>query len=138
MTCGECGRAITAEKKTNRHGTTYRYYRCTKRRLDYKCRQPVVQAAYLEEQIQEFLRRISVPQEIAAHVTDQLLEFAEEERATRASNLKRTEKTRASIERQLDALIKLRVRGLSGHRLAGFGFACSRSARVSPNPFAAS
>ncbi len=49
--CGECGFMVTAEHRTNRHGTHYTYYHCTRRRLDYRCRQPYVQVHALEQQI---------------------------------------------------------------------------------------
>lgn len=35
--CGECGHRITAQHTTNRHGTTYAYYRCTKRHPTHRC-----------------------------------------------------------------------------------------------------
>src|ERR1700680_1793649 len=62
--CGECGFSITAEEKTNRHGYHYTYYHCSKRRLDYHCRQPYVSVLNLERQIGTFLDEISVPDKI--------------------------------------------------------------------------
>jgi len=61
ITCGECGRAITAEVKRNRWGSEYTYYHCTKRRLDYKCCQPAISLETLEEQILQFLEQITPP-----------------------------------------------------------------------------
>jgi DNA invertase Pin-like site-specific DNA recombinase len=37
--CGECAFAVTAEEKTNRHGSHYIYYHCSKRRLSSHCHQ---------------------------------------------------------------------------------------------------
>src|SRR5579862_4499592 len=45
MRCGECGCAITAEEKTNRFGSRYTYYHCTKRRLRLDCSQPYLPLA---------------------------------------------------------------------------------------------
>jgi DNA invertase Pin-like site-specific DNA recombinase len=58
--CGECGFMVTAETKTNRYGSRYTYYHCTKRRLDYQCRQPSVRAEALEAMVREQLARISL------------------------------------------------------------------------------
>src|SRR5262249_45207288 len=38
--CGQCGLLVTAEVKTNRHGSQYTYYHCTRRNLGHQCRQP--------------------------------------------------------------------------------------------------
>jgi site-specific DNA recombinase len=59
--CGECGFMVTAEEKTNRYGSHYTYYHCSKRRPDYRCHQPSVQATDLEEQISSFLDRVTLP-----------------------------------------------------------------------------
>src|SRR6185503_17562953 len=48
IVCGECGFAVTAEDKKNRFGSEYTYYHCTKRRPDYRCRQPYVPRSLLE------------------------------------------------------------------------------------------
>jgi hypothetical protein len=62
--CGECGYMVTAEDKTNKYGSRYTYYHCSKRRPDYACRQASVQAKDLEEQFTAFLERISLPNQI--------------------------------------------------------------------------
>src|ERR1019366_2929938 len=58
--CGECGFAVTAEEKTNRWGSHYTYYHCSRRRLDYRCHQPYVQVADLERQVVQFLEEIKI------------------------------------------------------------------------------
>lgn len=59
--CGECGFLVTAEEKVNRYGSHYTYYHCTKRRLDYRCRQRSIQQGALETQIEHFIHYISIP-----------------------------------------------------------------------------
>jgi len=59
--CGECGFTVTAEEKTNRYGSHYTYYHCSKRRPDYRCHQPSVQAIDLEDQISSFLESVTLP-----------------------------------------------------------------------------
>lgn len=61
ISCGECGMSVTAETQTNRHGTAYHYYHCTRRRRDYRCRQPFVRREYLEEEFRASLGRINLP-----------------------------------------------------------------------------
>jgi len=55
---------ITAEEKLNRYGYHYAYYRCSKKRLDFKCQQPYLSQKALEEQVQQELNRHELPTEI--------------------------------------------------------------------------
>src|SRR3989344_2374570 len=57
--CGECGCAITAQYATNRFGTRYTYYRCTKK--NGKCAQPYTQEKVLAAQLQTLLQSVSLP-----------------------------------------------------------------------------
>jgi hypothetical protein len=76
MKCGDCGLAITAEAKTNRrYGYRYFYYHCTHRRRDYRCRQPVVAEAALEEQVASFLQKLRIPEEVYATVRNTAQRF---------------------------------------------------------------
>jgi hypothetical protein len=56
----QCGFAITAEHKVNRFGSRYVYYHCTRKRRDYRCRQPVVPLPDLERQLGAFLNEVSL------------------------------------------------------------------------------
>jgi site-specific DNA recombinase len=62
--CGECGFAVTAEEKTNRFGSKYTYYHCSKRRLDYRCGQRSLERQKLEEQIEAFLLTLRIAPEL--------------------------------------------------------------------------
>lgn len=110
--CGECGFAVVAEEKTNRFGSRYTYYHCSRRRLDYRCRQGYVQVARLEEQMQAFLESIVIPEEIEEWFRERLsrdvLRKQEAKKAISASIKKRLE----AITRERDALTKMRVREL--------------------------
>lgn len=61
--CGECGCAITAEKKhkKQKNGNThdYTYYRCTKKKGE--CSQPCTNIDVLEPQFEQLLSNIKVP-----------------------------------------------------------------------------
>lgn len=64
--CGECGAMITAEDKVknqkNGNVHNYTYYRCTKR-TKHACSQKTVEVKKLEDQIQEILQSIVIPEE---------------------------------------------------------------------------
>lgn len=110
--CGECGFSVTAENTTNRHGKTYIYYHCSKRRLDYRCRQPYISMADLEGQIAAFLERVTIPDPIQRWTLARLEIAANEEAATNGSKRESLEQARASVARELDNLTRLRLRDL--------------------------
>ncbi len=58
MTCGECGRAITTEKKVKKSGKIYVYYRCTKKRRI--CSQKYVEEKELIKQINEGIQKVAL------------------------------------------------------------------------------
>lgn len=60
--CGNCGKTITAERKTNRHGSQYTYYHCTRVHTTPRCNQPSVEEKSLSAQVQSFLATVTLPQ----------------------------------------------------------------------------
>jgi len=67
LTCAECGRNITAEKKVKPSGKEYTYYRCTK--FNTNCSQKAVNEIKLDEQIQNSLEGLRVPTETQEYIT---------------------------------------------------------------------
>ena len=57
MRCSECDSMITAQYATNRWGTRYTYYRCTKKHG--KCTQPYIQGPALATQLKSLLQTVS-------------------------------------------------------------------------------
>ncbi len=57
--CGECNSMISAQWTTNRHGTKYRYYRCSKK--SGRCGQSYLQEKDLVSQLKARLQTISLP-----------------------------------------------------------------------------
>lgn len=110
--CGECGYMVTAEHKTNRHGTAYTYYRCSKRHPTYRCRQPVVQANDLEKQIREFLFDISIPDRLLTEFVGMLGTRDEETREDEERQRKSQEANLHSLRNERENLTKLRIRDL--------------------------
>jgi site-specific DNA recombinase len=112
--CGECGRSVTIEEQINRFGSHYTYYRCTKKRLDYPCRQPYVSLKELERQIDQFLTEITIADTLCRWGLARL----ERVKATRD---KVTDSARAALKhaedvagRELGNLLTLRLRELIG------------------------
>lgn len=110
--CGECGLSITVEEQTNRFGSHYTYYRCTKKRLDYRCRQPYISLRAVEQQIEEFLTEISITDDLSRWALAKLDRVALSEKTrdeTARANLQRAED---AAGREIRNLLTLRVREL--------------------------
>jgi hypothetical protein len=110
--CGECGFAVTAEEKTNRWGSRYTYYHCSRRRLDYRCHQPYVQVADLERQLVHFLEEITIPDKFHRWGLGKLQTVAEKNRKAEGAQRQSLENAGASLEKELANLTKLRIRDL--------------------------
>lgn len=110
--CGECGFTVTAEHKINRYGYRYTYYHCSKRRLDYRCRQPYISVARLERQIAGFLQEITLPDQFHRWALARLERLASTRAQDTATQRESLERARAAVEHQLDNLTKLRLRDL--------------------------
>lgn len=110
--CGECGLSVTAEERTNRFGSHYTYYHCTRRRRDYDCPQPSITLADLEKQIREFLKEVSLPGIFVEWVDHKLERLAAGRTSDRDQQLRSAEAIRLDTVRELDNLTKLRVRDL--------------------------
>jgi site-specific DNA recombinase len=57
LKCGNCGLTVTAEQKTNRYGSTYIYYRCTRGKAAIPCKEKSIEERELERQIISFFRK---------------------------------------------------------------------------------
>lgn len=110
MRCGECGLSITAERHTNRFGSKYVYYRCTKRRLE-RCSQPFIEVRSLEEQFVSFLTRTDIPEDFERWMVAEGIPA--EQKSAVAPEVARAsiERTVMELEQQLSNLTDLRIRG---------------------------
>lgn len=112
MRCAECGCAITAEHKINRHGHAYTYYRCTKKRRDYRCSQPTIRAEALDEEFASFVRQLEITPNVKTWLIDELqkrrLKQGEHEAATQNARRKTTE----ALKQERANLTTLRLRDL--------------------------
>ena len=63
-TCGECGYAITAERKIKKSGRVYHYYHCTFKSKTQKCSQTsFLREEELAKQVQTLCQKVSLPDE---------------------------------------------------------------------------
>ena len=62
LKCGECGRAITAEKKIKPSGREYIYYRCTKKQR--VCSQKYLEQKEVVKQFNEIVQKVALSDEV--------------------------------------------------------------------------
>ena len=111
--CGTCGLGVTAEDKTNRHGSRYTYYHCTRRRIGAECcQQPSIQAPALEEQILSFLSSIALSDVQQGWISEESHRRRPSQRASADLQLLSIEKAVTDAQKRLDALIDLRLRDM--------------------------
>jgi site-specific DNA recombinase len=110
--CGACGCSITAEHKTNRYGSHYIYYHCTRKKRAILCHEKCIEEKRLERQILVFLKTIYLDE----REVDKALEAVEAERVKdRATGGAMRQAIEVALERcirDLDNLTKLRYRDL--------------------------
>ncbi len=75
--CGECGSMISAQWTTNRHGTKYRYYRCSKK--SGRCGQSYLQEKDLVSQLKARLQTISLPDRYTAWMLERVRDWERKE-----------------------------------------------------------
>lgn len=111
--CGACGLSVTAEEQTNRHGTTYTYYHCTKRNLSGpRCREPYVRKEDLEAQLLAFLERVTISERQHAWALEQIEKMRREPDQHRDARLRSLQAAVDRAQRSLDSLTDLLLRDL--------------------------
>lgn len=112
ITCGECGSMITAEHQTNRFGSKYIYYHCTKKKRHISCSQKYVEERNLEQQIESFLSSITINKKLLQWALDHLMVSQDEITQNKEAIACSLEKRIATIEKELKELINLKLRDL--------------------------
>jgi site-specific DNA recombinase len=110
--CGECGFMVTAEEKVNRYGRRYTYYHCSKRRLDYKCRQPYVSAEALNAMMANSLERLTIPRPLFDFFIDELEQATQSRSEEVAFQQQSLDRAIQDTARTLSNLTILRARDL--------------------------
>jgi DNA invertase Pin-like site-specific DNA recombinase len=110
--CGACGLMITAERKTNRYGSRYVYYHCTRRVAFPKCTQPSIERQDLENQFRAMLDELVLDEDMALMFG---LEVQKQRTACTPSAAQSQQKKEAALNAlrgQMNTLTDLRVREL--------------------------
>ena len=103
--CGECGCAITAQYATNRFGSKYTYYRCTKKHGN--CAQPYMPEKSLSAQLQTLLQSVSLPVSEIEEMDKQITVW-EKETISETGNVAQNLKDKLSeIQIKLDKLVTI-------------------------------
>lgn len=112
MRCGSCGMMITAETKTNKYGSTYVYYHCTKRGIGPKCAERPIAKKALEKQFANFLASLTINSQTEKWVRAKAAEVEMENDETQAARQRSCAATIDEIGNQLRELTALRLRRL--------------------------
>jgi len=111
--CGECGLAITAQWTTNRFGSRYAYYRCTKKkRSGGHCTQSYVRVEELERQLEAFIRDMTLPEKVRAWAFKELSRIDRQVEEKIGVQRRALEQAHAAAVRRRDNLLHLRLEGL--------------------------
>ena len=102
LKCGECGCAITAQYGKG-NGGTYRYYRCTKRKI--KCSQGYMREEIVLKQMQEQILKVSMPEEWSPVVFAQMTKWENEERKGMQITAQKIEFSLSETQMKLDKLV---------------------------------
>lgn len=109
--CGTCGMMITAETKTNKYGSSYTYYHCTKRGLGAKCPERPIAGKALEQQFADFLASLSIAPKTAKWACAQVAKGSDDEE-TQAAKQRSCAAAIEEVSTQLRELTSLRLRRL--------------------------
>ncbi len=108
-TCGECGCAITAQYATNRWGTRYTYYRCTKK--GGVCAQPYIREEALATQLHALLQSVSFPLAEIAEMEKQISVWEHEDISARGSVAQNLKTKLSESKEKLDKLVSVYLDG---------------------------
>ncbi len=109
ISCASCGMMITGEHKFKRQKNgnvhEYTYYRCTKKRKDFQCKESAVREKEMDRQLSSLIQKVSLPKDWA----EELLKMAENEHGESAPSLtacvKEKEEKISSLSKRLERLL---------------------------------
>lgn len=108
--CGRCGMGVTAERQRRpRTGREYVYYHCSDPYL--RCTKHGMSEAAVEERLVAELERVTLPEEMAATVKEDLVRWLDEYGLVRADMENGREAEIAGLERQRRTLLDLMLTG---------------------------
>ncbi len=105
---------VTAEHKTNKYGSRYVYYHCTKRMDGPRCPERSIDVKQLEAQILAFLTTLRIEPSIEAWIDEQLALEVDFERDLEAAQKRSVAQSITAAQSELRELTGLRTRSLIG------------------------
>jgi hypothetical protein len=106
----ECGYMVTAEEKINKYVSHYTYYHCSKRRLDYDCRQRSIDAPTLNAIFEPHLRQLVLSPKLNDWAQHYIKSAARDQESEKALQLRTLEKAHQQTQRARSNLVNLRIR----------------------------
>ncbi|MEL6818976.1 MAG: recombinase family protein [Pseudomonadota bacterium] len=110
--CGSCGRAVTAERKRKPSGRTYTYYHCTRVHQSPKCTQPSIEERVLDQQVDAFVKAISLPKNSFDQFAKMLAGWQADSKSHAMQEQANWQAQVKALDTQLHNLTDLRIRGL--------------------------
>ena len=101
--CAECDSMISAQWTTNRHGTKYRYYRCSKK--SGRCGQSYLQEKDLVSQLQARLQTITLPERYTSWMLAEVEKWEREEKTTSCSEIEQLSDKIKTNEERMNKLV---------------------------------
>jgi len=109
ISCASCGMMITAENKTKRqkNGNVhhYVYYRCTKKRKDFKCNELSLRSEEVDKQLSSLIQKVSLPKDWAEELNRMALEDHGQSAQSLTACVKEKETRISDISQKLERLL---------------------------------
>ena len=109
ISCASCGMMITAENKTKRqkNGNVhhYVYYRCTKKRKDFKCKELSLRSEEVDKQLSTLIQKVSLPKDWAEELNRMALEDHGQSAQSLTACVKEKEARISDISEKLERLL---------------------------------
>lgn len=113
--CGHCGSNMVGESGTGRHGTTYNYYTCSKRKREKACDKKPLKKEFIEKVVVEDALSILTPETIE-ELADMAIRQTEID-AEENTLIPALEKEIKDIERSINNLLKMVEKGADSESL---------------------
>lgn len=109
FSCGACGLGITSERKIKPSGKEYLYHHCTRVHRTPRCTQPTINGKFLDQQVLDFLERITIPKRVYDWLVTCLHSTEYDFKSDDLQQLQNATKEIAKVEKQLSNLTDLRL-----------------------------
>ena len=110
ITCEKCHRKFTVEQKTNRFGSRYVYYHCSRTRpMTVFCDEPYLEEQVFETQVQQWLRKLVLPQPMYEWVMEHADQGEDSAQIQREQERQTRERALRGVEQQLKNLRQMRL-----------------------------